>query len=164
MKFIMKSRFFLLFFLAVSLTACASVEFWPVAPTDQSQYATINVAKELQKIASSDQHAIDYWQRTGLPNKLKDIQTTTPVDVGLHFAGYPNIDETQPDKVLIFYNSGSDVTLMVLSLNVADDSIADFEERVDLKLKNSQWSVDWAGYRQRCRRSTNKEWTTGLCP
>jgi hypothetical protein len=154
----------LVFLVLVSLTACRNAEYWPEAPIDRSHYTQINLGEHLQRLKLSDQGAVDFWNRMGLPNKLEEIQDTDPIDVGLHFAGYPNINNIAPDKILVFNTSANAVTVIVLATELNDDSVLDREERIDLHFDGSDWNVEWAGYRQRCRRNHNQGWITGLCP
>jgi hypothetical protein len=147
-----------------SLAACSRGDYWPQEPLTRINYAEYNLEEQLQIIESRDEDAIDFWTRMGEPNYLDAIELSDPIDVGLHFAGFPNIDGVNPDKVLAFYTTSVDAVVIVLSLNCMDDSIRDHEERIDLHFENNEWMVVWAGYRQRCRRSIYQGWSTGLCP
>jgi hypothetical protein len=154
----------LVFLIMISLTACKTAEYWPEAPLDRGHYTQINLAEHLQSLKLRDQDAIDFWKRMGLPNKLEEIHNSDPIDAGLHFAGYPNIDNIPPDKILVFYTSAKEVTVIVVAVGLNDDSVLDHEERIDLRFNGSEWNVEWAGYRQRCRRNYSQDWITGLCP
>jgi hypothetical protein len=146
------------------MTACAHSQNQVETPLPRSSYAEYNLEEQLKRNELRDQDAIDFWTRMGEPNYLEETQKSNPTDVGLNFAGYPNIDKVEPDKVTTFYHSDVDVTVTVLSLGLMDDSIRDQEIRVDLHLQGDKWTIEWAGYRQKCRRSLNSGWITNLCP
>jgi len=148
-----------------NLTGCRkNDEYLPATPLNRDNYAVINLEERLQRLEQSDKEAVEFWNKMGLPNKLEQIQRTDPIDVGLHFAGYSNIDDIQPDIVMIFYPATNEVIIFVLAIGLMDDSILDHEERIDLHFDGDEWEVEWAGFRQRCRRNNNPDWITGLCP
>jgi hypothetical protein len=166
MKYFKETILYLFIILVLSsLIGCRKIdEYLPETPLDRDNYAPINLEERLQRLERSDKEAVDFWNRMELPNKLEQIQRADPIDVGLHFVGYPNIDDVQPDKVLIFYTSANEVIVFVLAIGLMDDSVLDSEERIDLHFDGNEWRVEWAGYRQRCRRNNNPDWITGLCP
>ena len=156
-------RMVLTLLFSLLFTACTK-EYWPTEPLDRSQYAEYDLAEKLERNQRRDEDAVDYWTRTGKPDLLAQVNFSDPIDVGLHFAGYPNLDRVPPDIVLVYYRSGIDVTVVVVGLNNMDDSIRDKEQRIDLHFEDGVWNVEWAGYRQRCYRTAVQQWTTELCP
>lgn len=92
-----------------------------------------------------------------------DAWIKDPLVVALRYAGYPNIDKIEPSKIFVFSISGTKV-IIIKGDNLMDDSILDDEIRVDLIKIDDVWKVDWAGYRQRCQRSSFHGWTTESCP
>lgn len=162
------NKYFFLVFSAIlvlfNIGGCEKTECNLTKPLDRNNYAEIDVEKDLLSLAQEDKHAVDFWNRMDQPNKLAQINKTDPVDVGLHFAGYPNIDDIPPDKVELYYSSTIDAIIIVLATNIGDDSVQDKEERIDLHFDGNEWKVEWAGYRQKCRRINNPDWVTGRCP
>jgi len=87
-----------------------------------------------------------------------------PVDVALRVAGYPNEDGVTPDTVNAFYESASEVTVVISKDGLLDDSIRAKEVRVDLIHEDGGWKVEWAGARYRCWRCVYPGWITWPCP
>lgn len=87
-----------------------------------------------------------------------------PLFVALNYTGYPNRDNNPPSKIYAHKDRNEKVTIIISNFNARDDSIKDTENRIDLINIDGTWKIEWAGYRQRCRRSPFNGWTTGLCP
>ena len=89
----------------------------------------------------------------------------SPYEIGLRFAGYPNIDRVLPDKVTVFYvTSKKQIVVVQKTRPVFDDSISAEEIRVDLVLEDEMWKVEWAGGRWRCQPGRGSStWTNRLC-
>ena len=81
------------------VTACAK-EYWPTEPLDRSEYAEYDSVEKLERNQRRDEMTVDYWTRVGKPNLLAQVNFADPIDVGLHFAGYPNLDRVPPRAVL----------------------------------------------------------------
>ena len=152
------------FLILFSLPGCKKIEYTSDIPLDRDDFGEIDLEDHMKTLTRSDKSAVEFWDRMGLPNQLSQVQATDPVDVGLHFAGYPNIDDIPPDKVEVYYLNASEVVIIVLATGLGDDSVLDKEQRIDLRRDGLEWKVVWAGYRQRCRRAHNPNWITGLCP
>ena len=87
-----------------------------------------------------------------------------PTEVGLRLAGYPTVDGNKPNKITVYQSQTNEVTVVVLTTDLRDDSIKDQEVQIALVESDGIWEVEWAGYRQRCHRSLHKGWVTTLCP
>ncbi len=74
-----------------------------------------------------------------------------PIALALRVAGYPNIDGINPDQVYIYYVSPTQLTVVIKSYGLMDDSLESKDTRVDLVKKDSEWEIEWAGGRWRCR-------------
>lgn len=133
-------------------------------PLPKENYASLDIAEEWARIKEIDTLNGNYWESTGKPNLMKDIRDSSLYDVALHFAGYPNTDETSPSQVTVVYTNPANTIVTVLSVGLLDDSILDREYRIDLSESDGIWTIDWAGVRYRCARSGNFDWTTSLCP
>jgi hypothetical protein len=88
-----------------------------------------------------------------------------PVALALRAAGYPNIDETNPDQVDIYHINSTKLVVVIKDFGLMDDSVESRDIRVDLVKKGDIWEIEWAGRRQRCRRVLLfPGWTTSRCP
>lgn len=61
----------------------------------------------------------------------------------------------------------NDITAVaVTTLGLCDDSLGGVEKRYDLALTSSGWTIDWAGTRYYCSRTTPPDWIEpgSLCP
>ena len=87
-----------------------------------------------------------------------------PIDLALRFAGYPNPDEVAPDRVNVFYENSSTVTVVICKDGLMDDSVRAKEHRIDLVRNGGLWEIEWSGARFRCVPNRgSQEWTTDLC-
>ncbi len=123
----------------------------PGGPLDKMQYRSLDLVRV------DDEHDAAEIARQ------KD-RINTPYQIGLHFAGYPNIDDVLPDKVTIFYVTGERQIIIVQHTGLHDDSVSAIETRVDMILKGDSWEIEWAGGRWRCQPGRGSStWTTSLC-
>lgn len=86
--------------------------------------------------------------------------------VAMNFLTMRYTDEPFPDLVSIIAPSKYTNRVIFTYREIArDDSIAEQEYRVDLVLdKDGIWTIEWAGWRQRCARGPRDGWITELCP
>ncbi len=123
----------------------------PGGPLDKMQYRSLDL------VSVDDEHDAAEIARQ------KD-RINTPYQIGLRFAGYPNIDDVLPDKVTIFYVSRERQIIVVQHTGLHDDSVFAREIRVDMVLEGDSWKIEWAGGRWRCQSGRGSStWTTSLC-
>ena len=90
--------------------------------------------------------------------------TEDPREVGLRFAGYPNVDGTSPDIVRVFHPEPGKTIVVVIDMGLMDDSVEAQKIRVDLVREVDVWRVEWAGGQWRCHGGRGDwYWHTGLC-
>lgn len=133
-------------------------EYWPTDPLGREFYAYVDIEtnpripiQEFRKAYAEAVKKDEGW--------IKD-----PITLALRYAGYPNLDGLSPNQVFIYYVNDVQVIVIVRAFGHMDDSIRDTDERIELVKENGIWIIEWAGYRQRCYRSSFDGWTTGLCP
>ncbi|MGQ0600201.1 MAG: hypothetical protein ACT4QE_00735 [Anaerolineales bacterium] len=68
-----------------------------------------------------------------------------PEELALLVAGYPNHDGISPASISKFESSLEEPVFVILSRDAMDDSILREETRVDLKVTDGIWVVEWAG-------------------
>jgi hypothetical protein len=138
--------------------------YWQKEPRPRDQYAAIDLEEEFRRIESRERTGNCFGEKIYDPKCLTNVDRTNPISVALRFNGYPNLDMILPDRVLFFYTSGIEATVIMLGLQLPDDAIVDEELRVDLVRENGIWRVVWAGYRFRCGRTKTRDWVMELCP
>lgn len=128
-------------------------EYCPSEPLGHENYRFVDIAMGTE---FKEQHA----------NAIKNDESwvSDPIEVGLRFAGYPNVDLTNPDKVFVYYLQSNKVVMVVLAEGLMDDATQSEEIRVDLEKEGNIWFISWAGIRQKCYRSEFEGWVTGPCP
>ena len=146
------------YFITLEIPQKDGEEYWPSEPLSREFYSYVDV--ETNQIFPIQEFRRQYAE--ALENNDAWIQE--PILVALRYAGYPNIDGTNPNKVFVFSISGIQVVVVILAENLMNDSVRDHEDRVDLIKVGNVWQIEWAGYRQRCYRSSFDGWITGLCP
>ena len=92
-----------------------------------------------------------------------DEWINNPEEVALRVAGYPNPDNISPQEVEIDEISNDQIVITVLSKKLWDDSISRQEYRVELRMVNGNWLIEWAGLRQMCSRGSLGGWTKSPC-
>ncbi len=138
----------------------------PYGITDlqRSDFIPLDVQQALrdreERIISDEQYLLSL----GKPNPYADLRETSIYDAALNLAGYPNVDDTQPDRVTIAFSDNDEATAYVFDEMLMDDSIYAHEYRVELYRKEGIWKINWAGVRYQCARGEIYDWTTNLCP
>ena len=156
-KYLILGLFFLLA-MSIIVLGFGGLFHAPAHPLEHDRYAVIDVEQPTLI------HQIEFREEYLIAVKTGAGWVQDPIQVGLRFAGYPNADSDHPDQVFAFFPQSNKAIVVVASLNCMDDSIRDHEERIDLVRDSEVWKTEWAGYRQRCRRSLSGGWVTGLCP
>jgi hypothetical protein len=108
-------------------------------PDRRSDYHEFSVSPQdsLEEKCLTEWHSSEYWTRD-------------PREVGLCFAGYPNIDGIDPDIIKVFRPEPGKAIVVVISMGCLDDSIEAKKIRVDLAQDGEAWVVEWAGGQWRC--------------
>jgi hypothetical protein len=106
----------------------------------------------------------EFWDQYSQAVAEKEFWVTDPVTVALRFSGYPNIDGIKPAQIVVYSFTEDNIMVVVTWKNLMDDSIRDKEHRIDLVSENGIWTIEWAGWRQRCYRSSFDGWVTDPCP
>ena len=96
--------------------------------------------------------------------EANETWTEDPEQVGLRFAGYPNIDGTSPDIVRVFHPEPGKVIVVVIDMGLMDDSVEAIKTRVDLVQEDEAWEVEWGGWQLRCWGGRGGwYWHAGVC-
>lgn len=124
-------------------------------PPDRSMYRELEIKYDLSDCRSQQETANE-----------PSIQNS-PSLLGMCVAGYPNMDESVPSLVQIFYITSDTVVVIVTTdgVFVAGDSVRSSEIRVDLAYSTTQgWSILWKGGRWKCKSGRgHQDWGNELC-
>jgi hypothetical protein len=131
---------------------------WPSEPLSRDFYRFVDIETDPSIFIQEFRQTYNEAFKNG-ETWIKD-----PIAVALRYSGYLNFDGIYPSKMFVFSISSNQVVVIIKSENLKDDSVRDQEDRVDLIKIGDMWKIEWAGYRQRCYRSTFDGWTTDLCP
>ncbi len=76
--------------------------------------------------------------------------TNDPIQVALQVAAYPNLDNTQSDRVRQDCGNGRCVVTVTDNYR-HDDSVSAEQTRVELAWTPEGWTIEWAGHRWMCQ-------------
>jgi hypothetical protein len=134
---------------------------------DKNQDRPTIIISDNQPPNKEDYKSLDLTRFREAYNTASDNQEdwiTDPQEVALRFAGFPNLEGILPDEVIVFPTSTEQVTIIILQLQIPDDSVASVETRVDLVQNGRSWEVEWAGGRWRCKAGRgHQDWLPEFC-
>ncbi len=144
--------------LSILLLICATAIVYQVThsnPPNRYRY------KAYDLMSAKWQSGFAKIYRQALASKASWIKN--PHTIALRISGYPNEDNTQPEKIEMIQTKGKSV-FIISSGNLRDDSVSNIQTRIDLIQHGQIWKVAWVGERWRCYRSQVFDWGTVLCP
>jgi hypothetical protein len=110
-------------------------------PDSRSDYSSYDLASRRLTL---------FNEQCATAREANESWTEDPRQVGLRFAGYPNIDGTSPDIVRVFHPEPGKVIVVVIDMGLMDDSVEAIKTRVDLVQEGEAWEVQWGGWQVRC--------------
>jgi hypothetical protein len=156
-QFFRSKRFFAIIAIALGISGVvitASNAGWG---TNRSHYRPFDFDQDLW--------VVDFRQRYQIAQEQNENWVEDPIAIALRVAGYPNFDNTNPNEIHISYRNSTQMTAVIRSIKLMDDSVSAKEIRVDLIYQSGRWEIEWAGGRWKCQREliSFPGWQTSLC-